>query len=341
MRKFWFSNRLMIAIGLMFIVSLLSASMIFEFVIEQDRTPPEKLLFDENNQLIAIAPFPPSVQYPLGSDIDGNSFFLKIIDGAKYTIGLSLIIAFGRVSLSFLGGYLLFLMPSRFNKRINNLSDAFHYTPTTILTYVLIAPVVLTFSWSYDLTTKIIYPVIILILVSAPVLSMYVRNELNLIYKKDYVITSKLMGANHFHLYRRHVSPFLKPKLLLMFVQQVGQALIIFAHLGLLNIFIGGTETRLMDFDIETGEPIYRHFSMSNEWSGLISQNFEYAIPFPWMILAPVTAFASAILAVNSIAYGLKGPFEHYQSKTKTTIMKETASPVTKDKFQMIKKISS
>ncbi len=289
--------------GTLFIFLLLLGSVLYSTF--ADPAAPEKVLYDENQNAIALAPFPPSLKFPLGSDLDGNNFLLKLLEGAKYTIGLSIVIAFGRMVLSFLGGYLLFVLPSAFRKLLSGLADALHYAPVTIFTYILIAPVVLTFSWSYDTVTKIVFPMLILIFISVPVLSLYIQNELDLISKKEFIESARVMGGSKFHIFKKHLAPFLNPKLLLLFVQQVGQVLIVFAHLGLLKVFIGGTDVRVMDYDMETGEAITASFSMSNEWAGLIAQNFQYATSFPWMILAPVSAFALTILAVNCIVYDL------------------------------------
>ncbi len=292
--------------GTLFILFLLIGSLLYPTFGEP--APPEKVLYDENHNAIALAPFPPSLQFPLGSDLDGNNFLLMLLEGAKYTIGLSIIIAFGRMVFSFLCGYLLFMLPSAFRKLLAGLADTLHYAPVTIFTYILIAPVVLTFSWSYDTVTKIVFPMLVLMFISVPVLSLYIQNELDLISKKEFIESAKVMGGSKFHIFKKHLAPFLNPKLFLLFVQQVGQVLIVFAHLGLLKVFIGGTDVRVMDYDIKTGKALTDSFSMSNEWAGLIAQNFQYVSSFPWMILAPVSAFALTILAVNCIVYDLTSP---------------------------------
>ena len=315
--------------GTLFILFLLIGS--FVYTTFADPAPPEKVLYDENHNAIALAPFPPSLQFPLGSDLDGNNFVLMLLEGAKYTIGLSIIVAFGRMLFSFIGGYLLFRLPSAFRKLLAGLADALHYAPVTIFTYILIAPVVLTFSWSYDTVTKVVFPMLVLIFISVPVLSLYIQNELDLISKKEFIESARTMGGSKFHIFKNHLAPFLNPKLLLLFVQQVGQVLVVFAHLGLLKVFIGGTDVRIIEYDMETGKAFTDSFSMSNEWAGLIAQNFQYASSFPWMILAPVTAFALTILAVNCIVYDLTSPkplkLKRKKKKLHTSTIKNAIPP--------------
>ncbi|MYL71608.1 ABC transporter permease subunit [Halobacillus litoralis] len=331
------NSKILVFIGAAYLIGLMVASFGYSHFIEPKLAKPEKLLIDDDGSLIAMAPFPPSMAYPLGSDIDGNSYLTKIIEGAKYTIGLSVIIALGRVLLSLLGGYLLFLLPTSMKRTFKGLSDALHYAPVTVFTYILITPVILTFSWSYDLTTKIVFPCLVIIAVSVPVLSLYVQEEIDLASNNEFIDNARTMGASRFHIFKKHIVPFLTPKVVVTFVQQMGQTLIIFAHLGLLNVFIGGSDTRVMEYDIETGDAITETFTMSNEWAGMISDNFQYIRSFPWMVLAPVTAFALTILAINFIAYGLKANRKPKRVNVPQEKLKTTSMSLDKEKFRMVK----
>ncbi|TKD71462.1 ABC transporter permease subunit [Pseudalkalibacillus hwajinpoensis] len=318
--------------GGLFIVLLLIGSILYGLFF--DPQEPQKVLLDENNKAVALAPFPPLSKFPLGSDLDGNNLVLNILEGAKFTVGLSILVAFFRMVVSFVGGYILYLLPGSFRRILDGLANALHYAPVTIFTYVLIAPVILSFSWSYDTSTKVIFPMLVLILISVPVLSLYVQNELHLIEEKEFIESAKVMGGSHFQIFRKHMAPFLYPKLFVVFIQQVGQVLIVFAHLGLLNVFIGGSDIRIMEYDYDTGEATIEVFSMSNEWAGLIAQNFQYVSSFPWMVLAPVMAFALTILAVNSIVYGLSHPYT-YRKRRKKSIESSTPHLIREDSFHM------
>ncbi len=154
----------------------------------------------------------------------------------------------------------------------------------------------------------------LLLAISIPVLALYIQNELDALSNKEYIDSAKIMSGSHSHIFRKHLAPFLYPKLLILFVQQIGQVLIIFAHLGLLNVFIGGTDVRVIDYDMKKGEETTQSFSMSNEWAGLIAQNSHYAQSFPWVVLAPVLTFALSIPAINSIVYWIN----ESQNLTKT-----------------------
>ncbi|USK58544.1 hypothetical protein [Peribacillus asahii] len=66
-------------------------------------------------------------------------------------------------------------------------------------------------------------------------------------------------------------------------------------HLGIFSFFLGG-QTIGGTFGYE--EPP-KAASLTNEWAGLIGQNFHDFMRAPWMIFAPILGFFVVILIVN------------------------------------------
>lgn len=291
---------LLIFIGLSIILLLLT----FSYISVQSESEPIYYTKDEMGALKS-PPFAPSTEYPLGSDREGRSLLNQIITGAKFTIGLSLFIAFARIIVSLILAVILMKLPSFFKNTLHSIADAFHYAPLSLFVFILVSPVILAFSWSYDDVTKLYFPVFILIILALPILTVYIVNEIETIYMNDFIVSSKVMGGGFGHIMFRHIRLFLTPKLLLLFMQQVGQTLLIFAHLGLLKIFIGGTESKVISEGLE-GEQQVESFSMSYEWGGMIAKNFQYINTYPWMVLAPVIAFSITILAIQLTIEGFK-----------------------------------
>lgn len=291
-------------IGFIAILLLLIGSFVFSIYYQSDYEP-ATVLYDENKLPIENAPFSPSFRYPLGSDKLGYNMVLMLLEGAKYTIGLAAFIAVCRLVLSFFVGFILYLLPKKIKSLLHGLTDVFYYAPLTIFAYFLIAPVLVTFSWSYEESTRLIYSITVIILMAVPILSLFIAIEIEDTFREEFVRNAKILGGGRIHVFRKHVAPFLTPKILVVFVQQIGQVLMIFAHLGLLEIFIGGTERKVMGVTYK-GEAIVEAFSMSHEWGGLIAKNFAYLSAFPWLVIGPVVAFAFTILAINFIVEGLK-----------------------------------
>lgn len=77
------------------------------------------------------------------------------------------------------------------------------------------------------------------------------------------------------------------------------QVLLILAHLGLFELYLGGTK---IDYSIMKAAPI----TTTYEWSGLIGDYFDLFIVYPWIPLVPIGAFTLAILSLNLIVKGLE-----------------------------------
>ncbi|TYR73977.1 hypothetical protein FZC79_16085 [Rossellomorea vietnamensis] len=89
----------------------------------------------------------------------------------------------------------------------------------------------------------------------------------------------------------------MREKIVILFGQQVMQTLIIFIHLGLLKLFLGGTE---VDYQLVNDPPQ----SSTNEWSGLIGDTFRYLQGAPWIPLTPILSFALVMFAVALMMEG-------------------------------------
>lgn len=67
-------------------------------------------------------------------------------------------------------------------------------------------------------------------------------------------------------------------------------------HLGLLELFFGGTILFTGDVD-----------SVTKEWTGLIGQNFRHLTTHTWIVLIPMFFYSLTILAGNLISNSLQG----------------------------------
>nr|MDX5839245.1 peptide ABC transporter permease [Bacillus cereus group sp. BfR-BA-01700] len=107
MKSIWKSKRFLIGFTYLFI--LVSASFIYSWFFKDTIPKTPQLLYNDNNELLGKAPFPPSLIPPFGSDRFGESVFLQIIEGAKFTILLAVAISFFRILFGTCIGILLSL----------------------------------------------------------------------------------------------------------------------------------------------------------------------------------------------------------------------------------------
>ncbi len=305
--KTLFNHKLFLT-GMTIICFFLITSFLYTAILEDYIPLPYKYSHNEKGEVIDQAPFPISLEFPLGSDTTGTSLLYMVIDGAKFTILLCVGVGVARLVFGLIFGFLLLLLPSSIKLIVQGLFDGLHYIPLSLFTYMLAAPFFI-FTWSFGEGSTIYGPLIIISLLSTPVLAIYLSDEIQRIYKKEFILNSKLMGGSSWHIFFTHIRPFFMPQLLIVLLQQIGQVLVLFAHLGILGLFIGGGERKEVDADIESGIPVFEVFSTSNEWGGLIAKYSSEFLTHPNLILGPVTCLALVVLALNFIVEGLKYVF--------------------------------
>src|SRR5699024_10417775 len=85
--------------GFIFLFLLLASSMMHT-VFFQGKIPVTDFLRNSEGSITAAAPFNPLEVPPLGTDEVGRHIFVLLIQGAKYTIGISILVAGLRVMIS-------------------------------------------------------------------------------------------------------------------------------------------------------------------------------------------------------------------------------------------------
>lgn len=323
-------------IGFLIIAGLLIGSVVYSIYFKPDHFEPMKIMYDEHKTPIAAAPFKPSEMPPFGSDRFGHSMFIKVLDGAKYTLGIAFSVAFLRLLLSFLIGVIISLSGKFVNNFLKQLIEAFNYTPMTIIVYLIVAPVLVVYGWNFTKTEQMLYPFIVLVLVAVPSASILISDEIKEMMKQEFIVNSKVLGGRKLHILRKHVMPFLSPRLLIIFTQQVIGTLLIMAHLGVLKVFVGGRDIITLNAFEGTTMPV----AMLNEWSGMIGGSFHELMMAKWIILAPIYGFVISILALNFMIEGMKSTILNYKvssAKRKKWKRKKTPIVTAEKNFEFVK----
>lgn len=283
-------------IGTLFILTLLFLSMVWHPYMDGPKET--KFLQNESGRIIKMAPFTPEDIPPFGTDLVGRHLSYLVFEGAKYTILITLSIAFLRIFIALL--FSLFYRGSFFD----DIVQATLYIPTTILAYMLMSPLFIKNAMEPIGFMKIvIIQCLILAGVGIPPLVSTLSEEIKTILNKDYIINTFSIGSKKSYVYYKHVLPELSTKLVLVFAQQTIQILILLAHLGVLLIFIGGADFRMLGdiFDsTKTAIPI------SGEWAGIIGQSFRRVMTYEWIVLIPLFFFIITIFAINLIIQGVQ-----------------------------------
>ncbi|PES77505.1 peptide ABC transporter permease [Bacillus cereus] len=302
MKSIWKSKRFLIGFTYLFI--LLSASFIYSWFFKDNIPKPPQLLYNNNNELLGKAPFPPSLIPPFGSDRFGESVFLQIIEGAKFTILLAVAISFFRILFGTCIGILLSLYAPKFKRFFQACSEVFYYIPTLFIAFILITPVNIVIISNADRLDPNIsfafYQVLVLIFVALPTLSLYISSEVDEFMKQDYILSSQLLGASRFHIIKKHLRVLLLDRLFVLFMEHIVQTLILVIHLALLDIVIGGIQMR------ELYDGVLKPVSLSNDWAGLIGLNrYEMNLSW-WIIFYTLVSFFITILFIKLMTIGIQ-----------------------------------
>ncbi|TXC89463.1 ABC transporter permease subunit [Metabacillus litoralis] len=293
-----FKNPLFL-IGFVFIVGLVTASFIYSHIVNNE-VKQIYHIYGEDNELVDSAPIAPRKEALLGTDKLGYDMLSKVLIGAKFTILAALIIAILRMVISVPIGLIVGTYFSKTKKYLNSLVDAFHFIPLTIIALYLLQPVLYMRpeGFTYSLTERMGIEILVLAILTVPILSVLIGNEAGELLKSEYVISAKTLGGSNLHIIVKHIIPIMKDRFFILFGQQFVQTLIVMAHLGLFNLYFGGT---LVSFDKMGTDPPQ---SMTNEWSGLIGGTKIFLQWAPWIPLTPIICFALTILAVSFMVEG-------------------------------------
>jgi peptide/nickel transport system permease protein len=260
-----------------------------------------------------------------------------VIIGAKYTILASVFIGFLRVLISLPIGFILGIYLKKYRKYFNGTVDSFHFIPLSILAYFLLYPIL----WeppqgfSTTMTERFFLEIMLLTLLIVPILSSLLGNDIAQTYKEEYITSAKVMGAGKLRIMIKHIFPAIQEKLVIVFGQQIMQTLIIFIHLGLLKLFLGGTD---VDYQRVNDPPT----SMTMEWSGLIGDTFRYLQGAPWVPLIPILFFAATMFSIALMMEGYiqaTSGYSYYAGKLKrkiTTLEQAEIRDVKKSDFKKV-----
>lgn len=282
-----------------FILSFfLAGSFVYEWV--WGDVPAQTHYLMEDGRAVEAAPISPNWQHPLGTDQYGYDLLGKLMLGAKYTILAALAIAAVRMAIAVPIGYLFGTYFDKQRKWMSSFADSMHYIPLTLFAAYVLTPLL----WmpengfSSTLSERISVQVIIMALLTVPIVSVLVANEAALLRDKEYILAAKTLGAGRFRIIRKHLYPQMREKIAVLYGQQVMETFIILAHLGLLDLFLGGTK---VSYDPMFGDP---PMSISYEWAGLFGSSFRYLQSAPWLPLAPVICIGLAIFSVSLMMEG-------------------------------------
>ncbi len=317
-----FTNGYFLA-GFGFIAILLAISFLHTYIWD-NYVAQTQILYD-GAKAVAAAPLSPRWEIPFGTDSLGFHFTHMISIGAKYTIGIAILIALIRLVVSFVFGVLYGAYLYRFRRYVTWMVDVFNYIPVTILALFILSPFLVETpaGFAYTFWERVGVEVVVLAFLAVPPVSILIGNEMGRIFEQEFIDGAKIIGGSRLHILLKHVRPHIQPQLWIIFMQQLVQTMLVLAHLGFFKVFFGGTN---LSFDPLWPDPPQ---SLSYEWAGLIGSGIRNLTLTPWVVLVPIAFFALTILAMNLMLEGIKNVTENWRvvnRPIKVTV--QTTNPV-------------
>ena len=286
---------LLLILGLMLL--LLTVSIVYSASFKTDAEP-ERLRYNEKGEVIGKAPFPPSLEHPLGTDKVGNDLLLRMIEGAKYTIIFITGVSVASIFISIAIAYFLVFPFNRISDWVETVFVPFKYIPGLVLV-ILLSPnlkeaVVQNSFWSL-----VVFQFFLFVFIGIPILSTVLIKETQNVLKNEYIAAAYQLGANSWRLYSKHILLVLKGRLKVMFLQQLSINMLLLIQLGVFQYFIGGAKPGNIAAEEEV---VKRYLSESGEWAGMIGQSKNEFLTAPWTFFGPLLVSVLFLIIIKMLA---------------------------------------
>lgn len=238
-------------------------------------------------------PFPPSPQYPLGTDELGRDTLSMLLYGARNTLVAAAFITLARLCVGLLLGGLAGWNAGRWVDRlVMGAIQTLISLPMLLLAVILIL--------ALDIRRGLSVFVFALCIVGWGEIAQYVRAEFIQIKEQPYVESARAIGLNALELAVRHILPNVLPTLVVITLLEMGAVLMILGELGFVGVYIGGgSSVQVGDFTQE------QYFTMP-EWGAMMAGSRQWARAKPWMVVFPAFAFFISVIGFNLLGEGLR-----------------------------------
>ena len=222
-----------------------------------------------------IGPTPPSLSHWFGTDIAGRDMFTLTIYAGISSLKVGILSILIAVLIGMPLGIVAGLEKGWIENGIMRISDSFLAFPPLIL------PMLITAVLGPSLSN-----VIIGIGISwFPWYARIARAQALIISEQDYVLVSKSMGANRYHILKKHIFPNSLSPVLVQATIDVGSAILISSGLSFIGLGAQPPEV---------------------EWGLLITQSRAQFLSHWWVVFFPGIFIILSVISFNLIGDGIK-----------------------------------
>ncbi len=228
---------------------------------------------------VARSEAPYSIVLLFGTDELGRDIFSRVVEGAKVSLGIGLLVAFASVCLGTLFGFLSSMSGRLVDSIIMRLIDIILAIPSLFL---IIA--VLSF-----LGGSVWVVILVLTLTGWMGVARLVRAEILRLRESEYVLTARMVGVSMFGIMKSHLLPNVLPTILTASVLQ------------LVNAILGESALSFLGLGVQPPTP---------SWGNMLGESVAYLSTAWWIGVFPGLALTVLIVAVHSALSSFKNGWE-------------------------------
>lgn len=253
----------------------------FIFLIFLSLFAPFLLPYPSNEHHLQSLLMPPSwgkdgdISFLLGTDNLGRDMLSRIMHGTSLTFGFSFLVVMVSLAVGVVIGSLAALTKGIKSSFLNHFFDVILSMPSLLLAIVIVAILGPGFSNTLLAITLVLIPQFIHV----------TRNAVKEEFSKDYVLASRLDGANSLRILRYSIFPNIIEKIVAQATLAQSAAILDIAALGFLGL----------------GAP-----NMLPEWGTMLSSGIELFYIAPWTVYLPGFAILFSVIATNLVGEGMR-----------------------------------
>ena len=216
-----------------------------------------------------------NVSFLLGTDNLGRDMLSRLMHGASLTFGLSFVVVVISVVIGVIIGSLSALTKGLKSSFLNHFLDVILSIPSLLLAIVIVAilgPGLSNTLWA-------------IVMVLIPQFIHITRNAVAEEFKKDYVLASRLDGANSLRILHYSILPNIIEKVVSHATLAQSAAILDIATLGFLGL----------------GAPI-----PMPEWGAMLANGIDLFYIAPWTVYLPGLAILFSVVATNLVGEGMR-----------------------------------
>jgi ABC-type dipeptide/oligopeptide/nickel transport system permease subunit len=257
--------------------------------------------------VLSSPPYPPSPEYPLGTDELGRDTLSMLLYSTRNTLVAAAFITLGRLALGLaLGGLAGWNEGQLVDRVVMGTIQMLISLPMLLVAMIIIL--------ALDIRRGLPVFIVALCAVGWGEIAQYIRAEFIRIKAEPFLDSGRAIGLTPLELAIRHVLPNVLPALTVITLLEMGAVLMILGELGFVGIYIGGGTT------IIVGDFTHRQYFALPEWGAMMAGARAFARSRPWMVMSPAIAFFASVTGFNLLGEGLRRLIDQGRFSTGTLL---------------------